>query len=305
VAVKVWIAHEEGRDLLGPLPDGVDVEVYDGRGEYPSDPATLEFWVPPFLARSKVTTPLKDMTSLKAIQLLSAGAEVWVPAVPPGVVLCDARGVHTGVTTEWTIGAVIAAMRGFDRFARQQARHEWKVEWTTTAVGKRALVVGAGDIGDKVADVLTVLGVEVEKVARRARPGVHPIDAVLDLLPRFDIVILILPLTDATRGLVDAAFLSRMKDGALLVNAARGPIVDTDALVAEVASGRLRCAVDVVDPEPLPQDHPLWDLEGALITPHVGASVDGTLDRAYAPVGPQIRRYLAGEPLENVVADGY
>ncbi|GAA2160481.1 2-hydroxyacid dehydrogenase [Glycomyces lechevalierae] len=305
MAVKVWIAHEEGRALLGPLPDGVEVEVYDGRGDYPSDPAALDFWVPPFLAQSKVTTPLRDMTSLKAIQLLSAGAEVWVPAVPPGVTLCDARGVHTGVTAEWTLGAVIASMRGFDVFARKQTRHEWKVEWTTTVVGKRALIVGAGDIGEKVADVLTVLGVEVEKVARRARPGVHPIDRIDALLPDFDVVILILPLTDATRGLVDAKFLARMKDGALLVNAARGPIVDTDALVAEVASGRLRCAVDVVDPEPLPADHPLWDLEGALITPHAGASVDGTLDRAYAPIGAQIRRFAAGEPLENVVSDGY
>ncbi|NUQ91212.1 MAG: 2-hydroxyacid dehydrogenase [Glycomyces artemisiae] len=303
--MKVWIAHEAGRALLGELPADVDVEVYDGKSDYPSDPAAVEFWVPPFLAQSKVTTPLRDMTSLKAIQLLSAGAEVWVPVVPPGVTLCDARGVHTGVTAEWTVGAVIASMRGFDLFARQQARHEWRVEWTTTAVGKRALIVGAGDIGEKVAEVLTALGVEVEKVARRERPGVHPIAAIDTLLPEFDIVILILPLTDATRGLVDAKFLSRMKDGALLVNAARGPIVDTDALVAEVASGRLRCAVDVVDPEPLPPGHPLWDLDGALITPHAGASVDGTLDRAYAPIGPQLRRFAAGEPLENIVSDGY
>ena len=206
--------------MLGDLPDNVDLEVYDGRGDYPSDPASLEFWVPPFLAQSRVTTPLKEMTSLKAIQLLSAGAEVWVPAVPAGVTLCDARGVHTGVTAEWTIGAVIASMRGFDVFARKQARHEWKVEWTTTAVGKRALIVGAGDIGEKVGEVLTVLGIEVEKVARRERPGVHPIDAIESLLPDFDMVILILPLTDATRGLVDAKFLSHMKDGALLVNAA-------------------------------------------------------------------------------------
>nr|WP_255672855.1 2-hydroxyacid dehydrogenase [Glycomyces amatae] len=291
--------------MLGHLPADVEVEVYDGRGGYPSDPAALDFWVPPFLAQSKVTTPLRDMTSLKAIQLLSAGAEVWVPVVPEGVALCDARGVHTGVTAEWAVGAVIASMRGFDVFARKQPRHEWKVEWTTTVVGKRVLVVGAGDIGEKVGAVLTALGAQVEKVARSARPGVHPVDAVESLLPESDVVVLIVPLTDATRGLVDAKFLSRMKDGALLVNAARGPIVDTDALTAEVASGRLRCALDVVDPEPLPAGHPLWDLEGALITPHVGASVDGMLERAYAPVGPQIRRFAAGEPLENVVADGY
>ncbi|WP_100444588.1 2-hydroxyacid dehydrogenase [Glycomyces xiaoerkulensis] len=303
--MKVWIAHDEGRDLLGALPEEVGVEVYGGRGDYPSDPATVEFWVPPFLAKSKVTTPLNDMTGLKAIQLLSAGAEVWAPVVPEGVVLCDARGVHTGVTAEWAVGAILASMRGFDHFARQQERHEWKVEWTTTVCDKRVLVVGAGDIGERTAGVLTALGAEVTKVARRARPGVHPVADLEALLPGADVVVLLLPLTEATRGMVDAKFLARMRDGALLVNAARGPIVDTDALVAEVASGRLRCAVDVVDPEPLPAGHPLWDLEGALVTPHVGASVDGMIDRAYAPVGPQIRRFAAGEPLENVVADGY
>nr|WP_277605590.1 2-hydroxyacid dehydrogenase [Glycomyces sp. L485] len=287
------------------MPENVEVEVFTGRGEYPSDPATVDFWVPPFLAKSKVTRPLNDMTSLKAIQLLSAGAEVWVPVVPPGVTLCDARGVHTGVTAEWTIGAILASMRGFDVFARQQSRREWKVQWETTVCDKRALIVGAGDIGEKVAEVLSGLGTRITKVARRARPGVHAVDELDELLPEADIVVLILPLTDATRGLVDANFLSRMKDDSLLVNAARGPVVDTDALVAEVASGRLRCALDVVDPEPLPADHPLWDLEGALITPHVGASVDGMIERAYGPVGPQIRRFAAGEPLENIVTEGY
>jgi phosphoglycerate dehydrogenase-like enzyme len=303
--VKVWIAHEEGREHLGPLPDGVEVEVYTGRDGYPSDPADVAFWVPPFLAESKVTEPLGDMPSLRVIQLLSAGAEVWAPVVPEGVTLCDARGVHTGVTAEWAVGAILASMRGFDVFARRQEHHEWRVRWQTTVCDKRALIVGAGDIGEKIAEVLTVLGTEVTKAARRARPGVHAVAELPSLLPEADVVVLILPLTEETRGLVDAEFLARMKDGALLVNAARGPIVDTDALVAEVASGRLRCALDVVDPEPLPPGHPLWDLEGALITPHVGASVDGMVERAYRPVGPQIRRFAAGEPLENTVAEGY
>lgn len=303
--VKVWIAHEEGREHLGALPDGVEVEVYTGREGYPSDPAEVAFWVPPFLAQSKVTAPLGDMTSLRAVQLLSAGAEVWTPAMPRGVTLCDARGVHTAVTAEWTIGAIIASLRGFDVFARRQPHHEWRVRWQTTVCDKRALIVGAGDIGEKVAEVLTVLGTAVTKVARRPRPGVHAVEELDALLPEADVVVLILPLTEETRGMVDAKFLARMKDGALLVNAARGPIVDTDALCAEVASGRLRCALDVVDPEPLPAGHPLWDLEGALITPHVGASVDGMIERAYRPVGPQIRRFAAGEPLENVVVDGY
>jgi phosphoglycerate dehydrogenase-like enzyme len=301
----VWIAHDEGRDHLGTLPDGVEIEVFTGREGYPSDPAGVDFWVPPFLARSKVAKPLADMPSLKVIQLLSAGAEVWVPVVPDGVALCDARGVHTGVTAEWTVGAIIASMRGFDRFARQQERREWKVQWMETATEKRALILGAGDIGERTAAVLTALGTEVVKVARRPRPGVHGIDELDALLPTVDIVVVIVPLTDATRGMVDAKFLSRMKDGALLVNAARGPIVDTDALTEEVASGRLRCALDVTDPEPLPADHPLWGLEGALVTPHVGGSVHGMIARGYAPVGDQIRRFAAGESLENVVTEGY
>jgi phosphoglycerate dehydrogenase-like enzyme len=156
-----------------------------------------------------------------------------------------------------------------------------------------------------IADRLAPFEVSLTLVARQPRPGVHGIDELPSLLPEADIVVLVVPLTPATTGLVDAAFLAAMPDGALLVNAARGPVVDTEALTAEAGKGRLAAALDVTAPEPLPPDHPLWTMPNVLITPHVGGSVRGLLPRAYRLVGDQLRRLCAGEPLENVVTDGY
>ncbi len=145
---------------------------------------------------------------------------------------------------------------------------------------------------------------ELTFVARTARDGVRSIDDLPQLLPDADVVILIVPVTDETRGMVDAAFLARMKDDALLVNAARGVVVDTDALLAELSSRRLRAALDVTEPEPLPAGHPLWSAPNLLLTPHVAGAVPGTNERAAAAVTDQLRRVLAGEPLVNVV-DAY
>ena len=299
---KVWIAHPQGRDLLS-VPADVTVEVY--AGELPSDPAGVEFWVPPFLASGPPVELAKELPDLRVIQLLSAGAEVWVGRVPGGVTLCDARGVHDSSTSEWVLTAVLAYLREFPAFARAQAHREWAYRVTDELAGKRVLVVGAGSIGAAIEARLAPFEVSVTRVARRARPGVYAVDALPELLPRHDVVILIVPLTSATHGMVDAAFLAAMPDGALLVNAARGPVVDTDALVAEVATGRIGAAVDVTDPEPLPAGHPLWNLPNVLLTPHVGGSVRGLLPRAYRLVDAQLRRYLAGKPLDNVVTDGY
>jgi phosphoglycerate dehydrogenase-like enzyme len=134
---------------------------------------------------------------------------------------------------------------------------------------------------------------------------VHGVEELPRLLPDADVVVLIVPLTEQTRGLVDAGFLAAMRDGALLVNAARGPVADTAALTAALAGGRISAALDVTDPEPLPGDHPLWRMPNVLITPHVGGSVRGLLPRAYRLVGEQLRRYAAGRPLANHVVDGY
>ncbi|QSB06557.1 2-hydroxyacid dehydrogenase [Natronoglycomyces albus] len=301
--MKVWIPQDKARAYLGSLPDDIVIETYDGK-EYPSDPAAVDFLVPPFL-KDAPEDPLRDFTNLKVVQLLSAGAEVWVPKVGPNITLCNGKGVHTASTAEWTLGAILASLRKFDIFARAQGRAEWAPERATLLQGQRVLIVGAGDIGEAIARRLEPFEVELVRVARRSRHGVHAVGELPQLLPEADIVVIILPLTDATRGMVDAQFLNHMKENALLVNAGRGPIVDTDALTAEVSTGRLRCALDVTDPEPLPSDHPLWKQEGALITPHVGGAVSGFPQRAFALVGDQIRRFHAGEELHNIVQDGY
>jgi phosphoglycerate dehydrogenase-like enzyme len=305
----VWIAHEAGIPLLGDVPPGVEIEVLAGPDDpLPSDPAAVEFWVPPFLSSGTVVHFAGRLTKLSVIQLLSAGADAWVGRVPPGVTLCDGRGVHSASTSEWVVTAILSYLRGFPAFARGQAERDWtyrRYAPTDELTGKRVLIVGAGAIGEATAARLAPFEVRLTMVARTARDGVHGIDELPALLPDADVVVLLVPLTDATRGMVDAAFLARMRDGALLVNAARGPVVVTGALTAELATGRLGAAVDVTDPEPLPADHPLWTMPNFLLTPHVAGSVRGLLPRAYGLVGDQLRRFAAGQPLLNEVRDGY
>ncbi|GAA4470016.1 2-hydroxyacid dehydrogenase [Phytohabitans houttuyneae] len=296
--------------MIGEVPSGVTVEVAVRPDALPSDPAGVRFWVPPFLAQSESASLAAKMPDLEVVQLLSAGAEVWVGKLPEGMVLCDARGVHDSPTAEWVMTAILSHLRAFPAFVRAQARGEWSyADHTPTdeLAGKRVLIVGAGSIGAALAARLAPFEVSVTNVARTARPdeGVHAVDELPGLLPHHDIVVLIVPLTDQTRGLVDARFLAAMPDGALLVNGARGPVVDTDALVAELATGRIAAAADVTEPEPLPAGHPLWSMPNFLLTPHVGGSVRGLLPRAYRLVGEQLRRFTAGEPLINQVRDGY
>lgn len=236
---------------------------------------------------------------------MTAGADTWVGRLPPAVTLCDGQGIHTIPTSEWAVTAALAYLHEFPHFARAQGRGEWSRRVTDEMAGKRVLIVGAGDIGAAVAARLLPFEVTLTRVARTARAGVHGVSELPLLLPNADVVILTVPLTSATTGLVDAAFLAAMPDGSLLVNAARGPVVDSAALTVELASGRLHAALDVTDPEPLPPGHPWWSRPNVLITPHVGGAVRGILPRAYGLVGDQIRRYVSGEPLINVVTGDY
>jgi phosphoglycerate dehydrogenase-like enzyme len=304
--VKAWIADENGRDLIGAVPAGWTVEVYPGEGaELPSDPATVEFWNGPFLATAKVVALAGRMPALRVVQLMSAGADAWVGKLPASVTLCDARGVHDSSTAEWAAAAALSHVRNFPAFARAQAQSRWAYTPTDELAGKRVLIVGAGSIGTALAARLAPFEVEITLVARSPRDGVEGVERLPALLPDADVAVLLVPLTPHTRGLVDAKFLAALPDGALLVNAARGPVVDTAALLAECASGRLNAAVDVTDPEPLPADHPLWTLPNVFITPHVAGSVAGLHRRAFSLVGDQLRRYAAGEPLINVVTGDY
>jgi phosphoglycerate dehydrogenase-like enzyme len=307
VMVKIWVAHELGADLIraATARDDLVVEVMPAAEEMPSDPGDVMFWVPPFLARPEITGVTARMPGLRAIQLLSAGADAWTGRVPDGVALCDARGVHDSSTAEWVVGAVLACIREFPLFVRAQGRGEWAYRRTDELAGKRVLIVGAGSIGRATEERLAPFGVEVTRVARRPRDGVHGVDELPWLLPDADVVVLLVPLTSETRGLVSTGFLSHLADGALLVNAARGPVVDTAAVTAAARTGRIAFATDVTDPEPLPGDHELWGLPNVFITPHVAGSVPGLWRRGYTLAAAQLRRLLAGEPLDNVVTDGY
>jgi phosphoglycerate dehydrogenase-like enzyme len=246
---------------------------------------------------------LEALPELRLVQLMSAGAEKFVGRMPEGVWLCNARGAHTPSTAEWAVAAMLAAQRGIPHFAREQDAGRWSPRTDHSMVSARVLMVGAGDIGRAIGRMLAGFDVELTWVARTARDGVHGFAELPQLLPHADVVVLIVPVTPQTTGMVDASFLAALRDDALLVNAARGVVVDTDALLAELRSGRLRAALDVTDPEPLPACHPLWSAPNLLLTPHVAGAVPGTEARAAAAVTDQLERVLAGEELVNVVVE--
>jgi phosphoglycerate dehydrogenase-like enzyme len=302
--ITVLVPEDEGEAALTGLA-GVEVVRYDPDGELPEAAARAQVLVPPFLGPSTVVGIAERLPELRLVQLLTAGAEAWVGRLPAGVALSDCRGAHSGATAEWIVGALVAVYRHFPKFVRAQDARRWDYHVTDTLAGKRVLIVGAGDVAEHTVRRLAPFEVTTTLVARRARPGVHGIDEVHDLLGHHDACVVIVPLTDATRGLVDAEFLAAMPDGALLVNAARGPVADTDALTAELAGGRLRAALDVTEPEPLPADHPLWGAPGLFLCPHVGGSVPGRLERAYRIAAEQIAAFAAGGEPSNLVTDGY
>jgi phosphoglycerate dehydrogenase-like enzyme len=304
--IRVWLPAQDSLALMGGLPDGMVADVWTGGEELPDSAGEVEVVVLPFGVPEARMPVLAKLPRLRLIQLLSAGAEQALPFVPSGVTLCNARGAHDPDVAEWIMAVILAEVRKLPGFLAAQQAGTWAPAMSEPLAGQIVLIVGYGSIGQAVERMLVPFGVTVERVARHARPGVSAMDDLPAMLARAGIVVLLVPVTPATTGLVDARFLSRMRDHALLVNAARGSIVDTGALLAELRSGRLRAALDVTDPEPLPEGHPLWSAPGLLLTPHVaGATTDG-IPRAMIIVRDQLARYAAGEPLLNVVGtDGY
>jgi phosphoglycerate dehydrogenase-like enzyme len=247
---------------------------------------------------------LGRLPDLRLVQTLSTGTEAWDGRLPPGVALSNARGAHGGSTAEWVLAALLAVVRDLPAYVRRQDAGRWEDTGSGTLLGTRALVIGAGDLGTNVRDRLVPFGVDVLLAGRTARDGVLGPGDVAAVLPEVDVVVLVVPITAETRGLADAAFLGALRDGAILVNAGRGPLVDTDALLAELRAGRLRAALDVTDPEPLPDGHPLFSAPGLLLTPHVAGHVEGWKDRAWAVIRTQLEALAAGEQPPNLVHPG-
>lgn len=298
-------------DWVEPLADlpGVELVVWDMTDAPPR--ADIELVVPPYMSNPARLARLAELPRLRAVQLATAGFEHALQYLPEGVLLANGRGVHDTSTAELAVGLAIAAQRGIPDAVRAQDRGEWlRMAGRPSLADRRALVLGYGSIGRQLVARLQVLEVDCTVVASRARAGdelvdrVHGIDELPNLLPRAEVVFLILPLTSDTHHLVDESFLAALPDDALVVNVARGGVVDTDALVAACAAGRVRAALDVTDPEPLPADHPLWTTAGVLVTPHVGGATTAFQPRLIRLLRNEIPHFVRTGGLTNVVATG-
>jgi phosphoglycerate dehydrogenase-like enzyme len=298
--VHLWLRDGPGREAVHPLPPGVELRLVPREGPLPAECYEAEFLVPPYGSR-RVLEALPKMRQLRVVQANSSGVEWLLPHVPAGITVCNAKGTRDVVVSEWVVAAILAMTKELAHWHRQQGEGAWKPTLLNELAGSRVLIVGYGSIGRAVEDRLTPFDVSVERIARRARPGVHSVERLAERLPLADIVVLLLPSTPATIGIFDKAALERMKPGALLVNAGRGTAVDTEALVDAVSGGGIRAALDVTDPEPLPADHPLWSLPGVLLTPHLAGDSEAAERRVYRLVSEQVARYVRGEPLVNVV----
>jgi len=297
-------------DELGELPTGFELRLLDEGAEPTAHDLAAEFLVLGAEFRHLVPR-LAEFDQLRTIQTLNAGVEMMLPHVPNGVTFCNASGVHDIPVAEWVVGMIIAMRRGFPRFFAASRAGHWDTAGNalTTAPDQipfvdlehaRVLIVGHGSIGRRIEALMTPFGVTVTRMAFTARPGVHTPDELDDLLPEADVVVLMAPLTDATRNLLDARRLALLPDGALVVNGARGALLDQAALEAELRAGRLGAALDVTDPEPLPDGHSLWSAPNLVITPHTAGSSRTWMRRAYRFVGEQLHRHAAGATLENI-----
>jgi phosphoglycerate dehydrogenase-like enzyme len=323
--LKVGVPNFIDEDLLARFPSGIALERIESRPERDID---VEFWVAPPSPRG-VSQALPHLRGLRVMQAMLAGVDWLKQLVPDGVVLCDGQGMHNIPTAEWVITAILSSLKFFPLFRDLQHSQDWQRLTEADAAwrelhrgerltrfrvlqeelyGKQVLIVGYGSIGKSIEDRLLAFGARIVRVARRAREGpeqVESIDRLPALLPQADVVVLIVPLTEETTGMIGEKELALMKQGALLVNAARGPVVQTAALLAALQQKRIRAAIDVTDPEPLPPDHPLWSAPNLLLTPHVAGSSPMSTERAIQFAAEQVQRYMRGEPLQNIVTGSY
>ena len=322
--IRVGVDEDLAEELLADFPREAEMV------RIPREPAgtvDIDFWIMPF-RRTEAESVFPHLRGVKVAQCMMAGVDWITPWLPKDVVLCDGRGIHDISTSEWVMTAILDSMKRFPLYRDLQRKEQWRGDAATAdpffpregahasqyqvlgedLEGKTVLIVGYGAIGAAIEARLAAFGVKMLRVARSARdqPVVHAIGDLHRLLPQADVVVIIVPLTAETNGLIGAVELGLIRRGALLVNAARGPVVVTDALVKALYEHRLRAALDVTDPEPLPVGHPLWSAPNCMITPHVGGATPEFIHRAFRFGAKQVRRFIAGEELQNVVTEaGY
>ncbi|VXC47672.1 D-3-phosphoglycerate dehydrogenase [Arthrobacter sp. 9AX] len=281
---------------------GVELHLWDLSG--PAPEGRIDLLVPPYMGKPGALAGLEGV-DVGLVQSQSIGYDGVADVLPDGCVFANAAGVHETSTAELALGMMISGQRGLADFARNQAAGTWDNSQRPSLADRRVLLVGYGGVGKAIEARLLPFEAEVTRMASREREDaggkIYGIDSLFEQLPLHEIVVVSVPLSEQTRHLVDAKFLAAMPDGALLVNVARGPVVDTDALLAEASSGRLRAALDVTDPEPLPADHPLWTTPGVLITPHVGGASSAMFPRMVRLIKQQIGLLQAGGEPVNVV----
>lgn len=282
--------------------DGLEAVPFDPADPVPSDAAKeAEALITMSEHAATIIELMGALPKLRLVQTLSAGYDAWVGHLPDGAVLSNARGAHGRATAELAVSMLLSIYRELREFDEDQRLKDWANRTTDSLFEKRVLILGAGDLAEHATAMLAPFGAITTRVGRTARDGVVTLAQVPALLPGTDAVIAVLPLTDETHHVVDAAFLAALPDGAVVVNAGRGPLVDTDALLAELTAGRLRAALDVTDPEPLPDGHPLWDAPNLLLTPHVGGDTLGHEERSAAIAAAQVASFAAGHDPSNLI----
>jgi len=301
MALRALIPFEVGLELLGELPQDVDVAVWDGASPRSTgDPVDL--WVPPWTL-ADFPAAFADLPGLRVVQTLTAGYDHVLAHRPAGVVVCSAQGVHDGPAAEWVIAAILGALRRLPAHLRAQDAGAPRRLTSDSLIGKTVTLLGYGGIGKAVeARLLGFEPARIVRVASRAREGIHGPAELAELAAQTDVLVIAAALNEQTEGLVGAEVLARLPDGALIVNVSRGPLVDQDALLAELSGGRLLAALDVASPDPLPDEHPLLRAPGLIYTPHVAGGTRLALPSVFAFIGEQIGRLASDEPLANVVA---
>lgn len=253
----------------------------------------------------RLRSRVSRIKGLKHVHLLSIGYEWVLEHLPKQVSLTNSKGAVEDATAEHCLALVLASLRQLPRVGQQQRERQWTRTWTSSLHGSKVVLLGAGGVGSEIRSrLLPFKPAELTSIARAERVHeqgypVHSFNRLWAILPTADVVIVALPQTPETKQLIDAEFLSAMKNGSLLVNVGRGPLIDTEALVQELQSGRLHAALDVTDPEPLPAHHALWSAPNCIITPHMAGDTDQFIALVSELAVNQVIAFAHGEKLAN------